>query len=199
MAFTFFFRDNQTLEQLADLFVEFVSGRSSVKIWNPGCASGQEPFTFIIMLAERMNRFAFRNLKVHATDIDISTQFQKIIENGIYHKDELQRIPKELFNKYFQAISETHCQIDQNLRAAITYKQADLTKLQPMDGNYSLVLCKNVLLHLSPQSRVEVIKMFYEVLTPGGLFATEQTQELPHGMEKYFQKIVPNAQIYRRI
>lgn len=199
MAFTYFFRDSQTLEMLAKFLVEYSSGRSHIKIWNPGCASGQEPYTFAIMLAENMGKFAFRNLTFHTTDIDISNQFEEMIKQGIYIYEELQRIPPELFKKYFTNIGGDKYQVDMNIRSRMQYHRHDLTTLNPIDNNYSLVLCKNVLLHLQHYQRVEVIKMFYNSLAEGGLLTMEQTQKLPDEVSHLFHPIVSNAQIYLKL
>ena len=60
MAFTFFFRDNHTLEQLVKHLLPIVQGRSNIKIWDAGCAMGPEPYTLAILLAEKMGKFALR-------------------------------------------------------------------------------------------------------------------------------------------
>ncbi|HBX49885.1 MAG: chemotaxis protein CheR [Bacteroidetes bacterium RIFOXYA12_FULL_35_11] len=199
MAFTFFFRDSQTLDMLATFLVQYSSGRMHIKVWNPGCASGQEPYTFAMMLSEKMGHFAFRNLIFHNTDIDISNLFQEIIEKGIYKYEELQRIPIDLFEKYFKHVTGDLYQIDEKLRKKMIYYKHDLTTLKPIDSNYSLVLCKNVLLHLQYEQRVEVIQMFYNSLSDGGLLAMEQTQKMPEEVSHLFHPIASNAQIYLKL
>jgi len=101
MAFTFFFRDIHTLEQLAENFLPFISNFSKIKIWDAGCAMGQEPYTFAIVLAERMGYFAFKKIFIDASDIDENNTFCKIILDSKYPYNELERIPKDLFEKYF--------------------------------------------------------------------------------------------------
>lgn len=75
MAFTFFFRDAQTLSLAIDHFLPFVQSRQTITIWSAGCAMGQEPYTFAILLRERMGPHLFRNVKIFATDIDIYNQY----------------------------------------------------------------------------------------------------------------------------
>ena len=77
-------------------------GRSTVHILNAGCAMGMGTYTFAILLAESMGKFALRNVKIHAVNIDNKNlDFGKTVRDGIYHKDHLQGIPPELFTKYF--------------------------------------------------------------------------------------------------
>ncbi len=199
MAFTYFFRDLQTLELIIEHLIPFVSGKSSIKIWDAGCASGEEPFTLAILLAESMGKFSFKNVKIYATDLDISNQFKEIIENGIYDYEQLQRIPVNLFEKYFVKISDTKYQIIQLIRDRLIFKREDLLKLKETDNEFSLVLCKNVLLHFQHSERVEVIKMFQKSLCEGGYFATEQTQKMPEENSHLFKQIVPNAQLFKKV
>jgi chemotaxis protein methyltransferase CheR len=53
MAFTFFMRDQPTLEHAADHMIPYASGRSRIKIWDAGCALGQETYTIAMIFAER--------------------------------------------------------------------------------------------------------------------------------------------------
>jgi len=200
MAFTYFFRDYHTLQLIAKHFVPGTAGRASVRVWDAGCASGQEPYTLAIILAEAMGRFSFRNLQIDATDIDGSNLFGDIIAKGIYPKEELERIPTDIFEKYFVKLGEgSHFQIDELIRSRLHFKKHDLLTLKPMGEGFSLVLCKNVLLHFQPAQRAAVIKMFHKALAPGGLFATEQTQLMPEETAPLFEQIADNAQLFRKI
>ena len=199
MAFTFFFRDSQPLEFAADCLVEFASGKSNIKIWNPGCASGQEPFTFAIILSEKMGRFAFKNVKIQCTDIDISNLFGSMISEGIYPFEQLQRIPKDYFEKYFKNVKDDLFQIDYSIRSKLTYQKHDLTTLKPVGDEFCLIICKNVLLHLSESDRIKVIEMFYKTLMPDGFLVMENTQKLPGEFNNKFVKVKNNAQLYSKI
>jgi chemotaxis protein methyltransferase CheR len=200
MAFTYFFRDLQTLNAIVTNLVPFSSGASRIRIWDAGCAMGQEPYSLAILLSEAMGRFSYRNLKILATDIDGSNLFRQIIERGEYQAEELERIPKELFEKYFHPSTRPgYFQIDEVVRNRLEFQREDLLKLQPIAQNLSLVLCKNVLLHFQAAERVEVIKMFHNALIPGGFFATEQTQKMPVELAGYFEQVSSDCQLFRKV
>lgn len=199
MAFTYFFRDLQTLELIVEHLLPFISGRSRISVWDAGCASGQEPYTLAILCAEKMHSLAFKNLTIYATDIDISNQFGKIIKDGIYPYSELERIPVVLFKKYFAKYdADNNYQVDANLRNKMIFKREDLLGFNAPADEMSLVLCKNVLLHLTPEQRIEVIKIYHKALAKGGLFAMENTQKLPDELLPLFEKVVSNAELYRK-
>jgi chemotaxis protein methyltransferase CheR len=199
VAFTYFFRDYHTLKHIVAQVVPIVSGRSSARVWDAGCAHGPEPYSLAIEFAERMGGFAFKNLRIDATDIDGSNLFGEIIREGVYGFEELQRIPEELFRKHFSPGSKDGTfRISDAIRSRIRFRKHDLLSSEAVGDEYSLILCKNVLLHFQPRERVEVVRMFHRSLTNGGIFATEQTQKLPEELSPLFEQVTPDAQVYRK-
>lgn len=200
MAFTYFFRDVHTLEHIAKQLVMSTAGRSSIRIWDAGCASGQEPYTLTLILAETMGRFSFRNLHIAATDLDGSNLFGDIIAKGIYPREEVERIPTAILEKYFTKIDDgSYFKIDTQVQSRLNFQKHDLLSLKPVGDTFSLIICKNVLLHFQESQRVAVIKMFHGALAPNGLFATEQTQKMPEEVAHLFEQVTPDAQLFRKI
>jgi len=200
MAFTYFFRDLQTLELICEHALPFLQTRRYINIWDAGCAMGPEPYTLAILLRERMSHMYFRNVRIKASDLDGSNLFGKIIEDGTYPKDQVERIPKGIFEKYFTYNQEKdQYQIIEEIRKAISFHKHDLTSLIPIGQDFGIILCKNVLLHLSEKQRLDVIRMFYDSLSEGGFFATEQTQKLPEEVKDLFEPVVSNAQLFRKV
>jgi len=198
VAFTFFFRDPQVLERAITAVLPIISGSSKPVIWDAGCAMGPEPYTLAIMLAERMGKFGFRNLQIYATDIDESGQFGDIIKKGEYPEEPLTRIPPEIFSAYFTQASPGNFVISDTVRNAVQYHKHDLLSFKPIREGFSMVVCKNVLLHFTQEERIKVIKMFHQALLPGGIFATEQTQKLPEELEPMFEKVASDAQVFKK-
>ena len=198
MAFTYFFRDLQILEQITEHVVPYVSGRSRIKVWDAGCAMGPEPYSLAIMFAESMGRFAFKNLKIYATDLD--NAFGSVIEKGVYPEEEVKRIPVEIFQKYFKPNGKPgNFEINQEMRDRLVFQHHDLQKFQSIGQDFSLVVCKNVLLHFQQAERIEVIRMFHASLAEGGYFASEQTQKMPVELSHLFEQVSCNGQIYKKV
>lgn len=199
MAFTFFFRDQHVLDLIVRHVVPSLSGRSRPRIWDAGCAMGQEPYSLAIMMAEAMNSFGFNNLRFELSDLDDCNTFGGIIAEGVYPWEELERVPPAYFEKYFEQVGPKRYRVVDRIRSRVTFTRHDLRSLVPIGEGYSLVLCKNVLLHLQPAERVEVIRMFHKSLAPGGFFATEQTQKLPPELAPLFEQVVSDGQIFRKL
>jgi chemotaxis protein methyltransferase CheR len=200
MAFTFFFRDQQVLEQVVEYSLPGMVGRSHPRIWDAGAATGQEPYTLSIMFAERMGHFAFNNLRIEATDVESTGQFARTTATGLYPKDELSRLPAGILDRYFEPDSESGClRVIEKVRRRIAYQWHDLLSFKEIGAGYSLVLCKNVLLHFQPLERIEVFRMFHRALAPGGLLATERTQEMPREVAPLFQRVIPDGPLFRKL
>ncbi len=200
MAFTFFFRDSYTISQIIKYFLPTVEGFSKIKVWDAGCAMGPEPYTFAIMLAEEMGYFGFKKVLIDASDIDENNAFAEIVNNGIYHYDELKRIPEDVFKKYFHKKDEENMySIDDMIKSRVKFVKHDLLTLAPFDAGYNLIFCKNVLLHFQPEERVKVIDMFWKSLAPGGIFATEQTQAMPEENKHKFVRLASDANVFQKL
>ena len=122
MALTFFFRDMQILDLIIRHVVPCVAGSSRVRVWDAGCAMGQEAYSLAILFAENMGPFAFKNLQIHATDKEESNNFGEIIRSGIYPEEAVKRIPAGLLQKYFSPVSQnSHFQVIDSVRSKIYY------------------------------------------------------------------------------
>ncbi len=198
MAFSFFFRDVPALDTAAKAMIEQTQGQTRVRVWVAGCAMGQEVYTLAILMAEKMNYFAFQNLIIYASDIE--KEFGDIVANGEYEWGDIERIPEEYRKKYFSPTGRPdYHAISSTLRSRITFVHHDLLTLTPVCEEVNLIVCKNVLLHFQQDERIEVLRMFHRTLARGGILANENTQKMPQEVSGLFQQISNDSQVYRKI
>lgn len=198
MAFTFFFRDRDTLDLVCELILPKLRDKKYINIWDAGCADGPEPYTLAIMLRENMGNFGFRNVRIYASDIDESGDFGNVVNKGIYPNDAITRVDKKIFEKYFQPVSKDLCKIKEEIRKRVSYQKHNLLTYEPIREGLSLIVCKNVLLHFKAEERIEVIKMFHKSLADSGFFVTEQTQKLPDEFSDLFTPITRKGQLFQK-
>jgi len=200
VAFTYFFRDRQTLEFIAREVAPTLRGYRHIRIWDAGCAHGPEVYSLAMLLRENMTHFGFRNVHIEATDIDTTGRFGQTVTDGVYPEKELRRIPPALKEKYFRpARTPGHFQVCDEIRNSISFIQHDLLTLRAPRTGFRIIVCKNVLLHFSPAQRVEVIRMFDEALAEGGYFITEHTQPLPDEADVSFERVTCKGQVFRKL
>jgi chemotaxis protein methyltransferase CheR len=198
MAFTFFFRDSETLELAIEDALPSLQGRAFIHVWDAGCAHGPESYTLAILLRERMSDYVFNNVQIHASDIDSS--FAEGVRSGVFAEQEVKRVPPEIVKKYFRPASRPgFVEVVPELRAKVTFSHRDLLSLRPIREGLSLIVCKNVLLHFDEAQRINVLQMFHQALQPGGTLIMERTQKLPETLATRFRQIAPYDQVFRKL
>ena len=91
-----------------------------------------------------------------------------------------------------------HFRVIERIRRRVAYQRHDLLSFKEIGHGYSLVMCKNVLLHFQAAERVQVLKMFHRALAPGGFLATERTQEMPPELEPLFRRVAPTRNCFAK-
>ena len=201
MAFTYFFRDMSTLKAIQEHVVPAVRNHRYIKIWDAGCATGPETYSLAIVLREALGPYAFRRVTILATDLDEENgQFGEMVRRGEYPKENIKRLPREIVDRYFSKDNRRGVyRVSDELKRRVTFQQHDLRSLRPVSDYVNLVLCKNVLLHLSEETRAEVIRMFHKCLVPDGYLVTEQTQQMPSEVRHLFRQILPNVRLFQKV
>jgi chemotaxis protein methyltransferase CheR len=205
MGATYFFRDTQTLNMIPNVLIPRIlegEGNCSIKninIWSAGCANGSEPYTLAILLKEVLDEEIFSRVQIFATDIDPNDRFENIVKKGSYPREDLKKIPEKMFQNNFFKDPDIHGNfiISTEIREHVQYSRHNLLSLKPVIENpFDVIVCKNVLLHFTERQVTDIINMFYQSLSNGGFFITEQTQKLPCSSSKQFSQFISNARIY---
>jgi chemotaxis protein methyltransferase CheR len=109
-------------------------------------------------------------------------------------------LPEGILEKYFEPNGKPgYFRVIDSVRQRVAFQQHDLLSFREFGAGYSLVLCKNVLLHFTQPERIEVLRMFHRALAPGGLLATEQTQEMPPELAPLFERVIADGPLFRKV
>ena len=203
MALTAFFRDMQSLHYIVSLAMPEFLGRSRVKIWDAGCATGEEPFSLAMLFSEHLGYFGFSNIVIHATDHEESQfpQFRESIAEGVFPELVLKTTPRpDLIRKYSRpAARPGYIQVVEEIRSKVVFQKHDLLSYREVGTDFSLVVCKNVLLHFQPLQQSEVVRMFHRALAPEGFLALDQAHRPPPGTEHLWTNIAEGGFLYRKV
>lgn len=201
LAYTSFFRDADVLDAIGTLVVPWASAHQEIKIWDAGCASGEEAYSLAMIFAERLDPFTIRNLRILASDREESSfpQFEAKIVRGQYHRQDLMWVPEPLRTAYFTATDvPDQFEAAPVLRDCIKYVHHDLLTLEPFDSGFALVVCKNVLMHCPEPKQHLVVDMFWHALRPGGYLAFDCFQPLPPENQHQFEQVELGLQLFRK-
>lgn len=163
-----FFRDTGTLETVvaAVTAAQTQSGRRP-RIWSAACSNGQEPLSLAMLFAERCELVGLPEPDIIATDVSESAINRARI--GRFSQFEIQRgLPVRQMIKWFDAEgSDWTARAD--LLRRISFRRHNLVGDPPPSGRFDVVLCRNVLLYLSPVLKRRVFEMMAQAVRPGGL------------------------------
>ena len=201
MAYTSFFRDTDALNAIGEHVIPAISHSRVMRVWDAGCASGEEPFTLAILFASKLGAFHFRNLDVLATDYEESNyaQFADKIRAAEYSRQDIFWVPQVHREQYFEGTENPEVfRLTSPIRERVRYIQHDLLTLVPPETGFSLIVCKNVLMHFSPADQVKVLEMFHETLLPGGFLAVDGNQAIPPPFATRFRQIERGTPLYQK-
>lgn len=201
MAFTFFFRDLDAIELIPNYVLSNLPEINTIKIWDAGCANGPEIYSVLIYLKETLNQERFNQIKIFASDIDSSNIFKKIIESGIYKKNQISSVPPDILKRYFSQDTEDPdiYIVSEELREKVNYQKHDLLSLKPVGYGFDLIICKHVLQHFNDKEQADVVKMFHGSLSDKGFLLCETSHKIPEYLSDHFERILPEKNLYRKI
>jgi len=201
MAYTSFFRDADALAGISDVVIPALAHWRSIRVWDAGCATGEEPYTLAMVFAARLRPFPFRNLDLLATDYEESSfpQFAAQIAAARYSRKDIFWVPEPFRTAYLVATGDPEqFEVAAEVREKVRYRQHDLLTLAPPETGQSLIVCKNVIMHFSPEDQVRVLEMFHQCLAPGGYLAMDGNQPLPEAFAGRFLPIGPGVPVFQK-
>lgn len=169
---TEFYRDPDAIRVLRETAIAALIRKSHeetpLRIWVPGCASGEEAYTIGIEISETLRamgqsrRFRIIATDVHRRSIDVASA-------GVYSEAALQNVPDHLRSRYFRKHRDKRI-VDPDLRQKIIFSVHDVLSDPPF-MHLDLVSCRNMLIYLNDGPQARVISMFlFGLRTNGYLF-----------------------------
>ncbi len=180
---TGFFRDLDAWDHLrSEVLPALVAGKGPtepLRVWSAGCASGEEAYTLAIVLAELLGTAEFRDrVKIYATDVDEEALAHA--RQGSYTDREVQGVPPELLERYFDKLGDRHT-FRKDLRRSVIFGRNDLVQDAPI-SRIDLLVCRNTLMYFTAETQARVLSRFHFALAdPGVLFLGKAEMLLSHG------------------
>ncbi len=166
---TAFFREPQAWEYITSEIIPLIVANKPIskpiRVWSAGCASGQETYTIAMLLAEAlgMEQYAGR-VKVFATDVDAEALNQS--RHASYTDKEVQGIPHDLLDKYFDQVNGRYI-VQKDLRRCVIFGRHDLVQDAPI-GRIDLLLCRNTLMYFNTETQSKILDRFHFALNDSG-------------------------------
>lgn len=194
---TEFFRDPPAWEVLRrEVLPELLEGRQpgdSIRCWSAGCATGEEPYSIAILLAEYFgSRLQEYDVKIYCTDID--EEALNAARRAQYTDDRLRRVRADWRTKYFQG--EKSLRVSRELRRLCIFGRSNLVSDAPI-SHVDLLVCRNVLIYFDARAQTQIIHHLHYALEPRGVLFIGKASSLVSA-EQLFRPINSKFRIFRR-
>jgi two-component system, chemotaxis family, CheB/CheR fusion protein len=177
---THFFRDGAPFEALeAKVIPALFHGKSAddqIRVWVPGCATGEEAYSIAILLAEHALTLPFApDLQVFATDIDEAAVARA--RSGHYSTAAVTDVSPERLRQFFLKEQDGY-RVRRELREMILFAHHNLIKDPPF-SHLDLVSCRNLLIYFNRAAQARAMEVLHFGLNPGGylLLGTSETAD----------------------
>jgi two-component system CheB/CheR fusion protein len=196
---TSFFRDQETFEILTEKVIpRLFEGRmadATVRVWVPGCATGEEAYSLAMLLREHMDTLpACPKVQVFATDIDDAAIDTARL--GRYPTALLEGMSAPRLRRFFIA-SQAGYHVAKEIRELCTFAVHNLVRDPPF-SMMSLVSCRNLLIYMNPELQARIVPVFHYALIPGGILLLGGSESVAQHAH-LFETIDKTARIFARI
>ena len=196
---TFFFREPGTFDALKTVvfpaLMENRPPKAPVRIWVPGCATGEEAYSLAMSLVEFLDeKGSSAGVQVFASDV--SDPAIAKARAGVYPASIAADVSPDRLRRFFTADNGNY-QISNRLRDMVLFARQDMTQDPPF-SRLDILSCRNVLIYLGTALHRRVIPLFHYALRPGG-FLILGASESADRFGDLFRAVDGKHRIYAKI
>lgn len=195
---TSFFRDREPFQFLSrTVFPRLLEGRSSdrpIRVWVPGCASGEEAYSIAIALLEFLgDRAAFHAIQIFATDID--DRALQTARSGIYPDFIEESVGRERLQRFFVR-HEKGYQLTRQVRDLVVFARHNVGRDPPF-SRLDLISCRNMLIYMQAPLQRRVLRTFHYALEADAFLMLGTSETIGDGAD-LFSLLDRRMKIYQK-
>ncbi len=173
---------------------KFWENPRSLRVWSAGCATGEEPYSVAITIADALEFAEAWNIHILATDI--SRRALQHAERGVYSRRELEQVTPRQLENYFARVGNQFM-VKPRVRNMVTFAQMNLAQAVYV-GRFDVIFCMNVLMYFSDERRAFLLQRFYEYLEPGGYLFLGHAESASQSGLKFSAVVHGDARILQK-
>jgi two-component system CheB/CheR fusion protein len=199
---TRFFREPEVFEALKErVFPDILAARHGdepIRLWVPGCSTGQEAYSLAIVLLEFLDAVSGTGpaaaIQIFATDLSDSVALQRA-RAGVYPESIEAEVSPERLRRFFHKEDSSY-RIAKSLREIVVFARQNVAADPPF-SRLHLISCRNLLIYLSPVLQKRVIPTFHYALNAGGYLLLGASESIGSHTE-LFSVVDQSHRIYQR-
>jgi two-component system CheB/CheR fusion protein len=196
---TGFFREPEAFKVLEqEVFPKLVlerSGDAPLRVWVPGCASGEEPYSIAMLLIEQL-QVVQRSLDLQLFGTDIDQDALEFARTAIYPESIGADVTPQRLQRFFDKDGESY-RVRKQVRESVVFAVQNLI-LDPPFSKLDLISCRNLLIYLEPEVQKKLIALFHFALNEGGYLFLGNSETVGQ-QDDLFEPISKKWRVYRRI
>ena len=197
---TSFFRNPESFEALKqEVFPAILQDRQNpatgMRIWVPGCSTGEETYSLAIALMEFLEDQKIE-VAVQIFGTDLSEQAIKKARLGIYKESVEADVSPARLRRFFHR-TDSGYQISKTVRDLCIFSTQNVFNDPPF-SRIDLISCRNVMIYLSQGLQRKVIPIFHYALNPSGFLMIGTTEGLLGAGSELFNMVDKKQKIYRK-
>jgi two-component system CheB/CheR fusion protein len=190
---TEFFRDPATFDELPrTVFPRLIRGDhgvpASIRIWVPGCASGEEVYSIAISLVEYLGE-RFADTKIQVFGSDVSVDALETARAGRYIENIARNVSPERLERFFVRDGDYYC-VKKSVRSLCTFARHNVATDPPF-SRIDLISCRNLLIYLDPMLQRTVMPLFHYALAPNGVLMLGPSESVGASSELF--SLIPSV------
>ena len=193
---TQFFRDQDAFDELNESVLKKLAAEEDeqIRIWVPGCASGEEAYTIAMLLRREFEQLGKEpNFKIFASDVHGLSI--RTASAGRYPKKSLNRLPKDLKAKYFMREEDEYV-VNAELRSHIVFTEHNLMTGVPFTRLH-LITCRNLLIYFQVNAQKKAFSLFHFGLRTEGYLMLGPSESLGE-LEPEFTVLSSKWKLYQK-
>ena len=196
---TSFFRDGKVFDLLAEKIVPELVRRQTpdlpLRIWVPGCSSGEEAYSLAMLLREEITAEK-RNIKLQIFASDVDPDAVALAREAFYPATIAADVTPERLARFFIK-EDGGYRILPDLRASVIFTVQDVLADPPF-SRLDMISCRNLLIYLQPEAQAKVISLFHFALREGGVLLLGNSETVGNA-DSRFEVISKPERLYRHL
>ncbi|MGC1955283.1 MAG: chemotaxis protein CheB [Gammaproteobacteria bacterium] len=194
---TAFFRDPEAFQVLEKALVAILEKKErggQIRVWVPGCATGEEAYSIAILL-DKLLRSRPRGLSVQIFGTDLDENAILHARRGVYPITSLAGIDPALRKRCFISTQSAY-QVIKPIREMVVFARHDLVKDPPF-SHLDLITCRNVLIYFNSRLQQRIIPLFHQVIEPNGYLLLGKSESIV-AFSELFEQVDRKWRLFRR-
>lgn len=194
---TEFFRNPEVYLAFQEKFLPelFKKKSKNQRIWSLGCATGEEPYSIAMTVAEVLGKDLQNiDVRIYATDIDVEAL--SVAKKGEYR--DISKIPREFVERYMIKMPGGKFTFKREINEMIHFKKHDIFSDKPLK-NIDVIFCRNTIIYFKKESKKELYHLFNNSLVMGGYLILGKAESFINHRDYGFDVLDRKNHIFKKI